>query len=123
MLNLYFITFADEAMNGSGLAVRWTSKAATYSRFVYVWLGILKQGEGSDSLKTALETVRYWTVHIVTTKGFTKLRLVANLNETQVYPVLIYWNVNVNWLIILQYMNNADNMLINTWLQSYETIL
>ena len=29
------------------------------------------------------------TIHIVPTEGFTKLRQTANLNETQVYPILI----------------------------------
>ena len=30
------------------------------------------------------------TIHIDPTKGNTKLRQVANLNETQVYPIPIY---------------------------------
>ena len=33
------------------------------------------------------------------TKGNTKLRQIANLNETQVHPKLIQWDVNVNWII------------------------
>ena len=39
------------------------------------------------------------TIHIDPTKGNTKLRQVVSLNETQVYPIPFYWDVNVNWII------------------------